>query len=957
MRAENRGYITPEIRISTAPLLIAWLLVLVLPLAGSLLALDFFLDEYSVFAEPEQLAITRQHIEECRNLLVIENFLESRLPRLENLDLPAADQNIAALQAKIDNEIFGRGLMYVFFDAEVNRLTPYRFSPPDLKRQMPPAALFRKPLQHLAGENYLAASPRKRDEGPEKLRNSLQIQQMFKTMTAVNIRPGQVSKNLSVEYGGEIYFTYFEFRKPQAGQKGCLAVIRGRDLSFAGIYKSIRQKHPGFRLKIKKTGIQEARARPGHFFSGISRLDDRLIITTPPDQRFFRSWLHRCGIVLNRRDKEFEIPFIEYHLPKSQVQHWFQSARKNIGIFARLVLMLSLIQLVHMLTFGINLDVSFKRRILASVMLVSLFPFAFLGIGFYLHQQYDNFLAHQNLLLHVEIRLTQLNNELKQYMEGLERTLIAYGKTFNRAFFEDQAKTAALFEEIGRNIPVTGLAMHRPTASQIVEFPERASAVSQNSALNLVERFMPRQTIGLLLEPQPIKNRTRQDIMIIAGNPIKNASIAMAVITNGQFYYVDQTASVIWYSMYKLYDNEADGSPLMGILGSKFEPGPILASFTARTGLARNNYSETYGGFVISYAFLPTARTGSGKAWPGSGHGNNPLIKSVAREETSKTVINTDANGRRSYLISRYNYNVPHITVAAATPQEFSGSWEKATGGLLLYLLVVFYLVSQLLEYFFVHPVRELARSAEQIARGKDVWNLALTSGDEFESLNNAFSELVIGLQQRNMLSDYVSEDAISQIEMSQEHSMAPGGEYLEATIIFAAIKNYAQLTAGFSPEQTVEMINLFITCGDRLVKKHGGTIDKIIDSTLMLVFRENEEKAESHALRAARTALELAAEMRGHNLEIYAGIASGTVISGRIGSYTGKLDFTVIGDQVNLAARLKSEALESSSGLIISGSTMRLLKGKGRVNFLRRCSLKGKAREYNIYELYKLRD
>ncbi len=96
---------------------------------------------------------------------------------------------------------------------------------------------------------------------------------------------------------------------------------------------------------------------------------------------------------------------------------------------------------------------------------------------------------------------------------------------------------------------------------------------------------------------------------------------------------------------------------------------------------------------------------------------------------------------------------------------------------------------------------------------------------------------------------------------------------------------------------------------------------------------------------------------MRRHNLDIYAGIASGTVISGRIGSYTGKLDFTVIGDQVNLAARLKNEALESSSGLIISGSTMRLLKGKGRVNFLRRCSLKGKSREYNIYELYELRD
>ena len=124
-----------------------------------------------------------------------------------------------------------------------------------------------------------------------------------------------------------------------------------------------------------------------------------------------------------------------------------------------------------------------------------------------------------------------------------------------------------------------------------------------------------------------------------------------------------------------------------------------------------------------------------------------------------------------------------------------------------------------------------------------------------------------------------------------------------------------------------------------------------------MLVFRENDADAESHALRAARTAISLADAVRAEQISgICAGIASGTVISGKIGSYQGKLDYTVIGSPVNLAARLKSEAVDSNTGIIISGSTMRLLKGKGRVQFLRRCSLKGKAREYNIYELCELR-
>ncbi|HPT47657.1 MAG TPA: adenylate/guanylate cyclase domain-containing protein, partial [Candidatus Rifleibacterium sp.] len=946
MATDSKNKITGTISIAAGPLLLAWLLVLVLPLAGSLFALDYFLDEYALFAEPEQLAIAHQKIDEYRNLLVVENYLESRLALLENLELPAGSTNVADLQSEIDRVITGQGLLYIFFDANAEKLTPRSFRPADLKKQMPPAALFRKLIQMLAKENYRANADAEQTEGQETVRNALQIQQMFKTVTTVNIRPAKVSMNLSVDYGGELYFTYFEFTRPQAGQKGCLAVFRGRDLAWPAIFKTLRKTHPQLRLIARQTNVQKAIAQPGNLFSGIRRYKDRIVTTAPADQRFIRTWLHKSGMHLNQKKAEFDIPFIEYHLPATSFQHDFQRLRHYIGLISRLIIIISLVQLMRMLTFGIDLNTSFKRRILASVMLVSLFPFSFLAIGFYLHRQYDSFLARQNLLLHVETRLTQIHNELEQYMEGLESSFISFGENIDRQLFNDPQATAILFERIGKALPVSALALHRPEKSQIVELPNRSSPANQNSTVGMVERFMPRQLLSLLLEPEPIVNRVRQDIMLIAGNPIKNTSIGDSLRTNGQFYYFDQTTSVIWYSMYKLYDQHAPGMPFMGILGAKFEPGPILASYTAQMPVADGNFVESWGGFTIKYAFLPTDRTGSKKTWAGSGHLGEPVIRKAARHETSRTVSETDDQGNRTYVISRYNHNIPHIAVAIVRVSLDIEGYFAAALSLLVYLCLVFYLVSQLLERFFVNPVLQLARSAEQIARGHDVWNLSLTTGDEFEKLNEAFAGLVVGLQQRNLLSDYVSEDAISQIELSESHEMAPGGENIEATIIFAALKNYTQLTAGLSPEQTVALINRFITSGDHLVKKHGGTIDKIIDNTLMLVFRESEAHADSHALRAARTALDLAAAMHEQQFDIYAGIASCTVISGRIGSYTGKLDFTVIGDQVNLAARLKNEALNSSSGIIISGSTMRMLKGEGRVNFLRRCSLKGKARE-----------
>lgn len=629
--------------------------------------------------------------------------------------------------------------------------------------------------------------------------------------------------------------------------------------------------------------------------------------------------------------------------------------KRAMAVTAKILIILSMILLMHMVLFGINLDTSFKRRILAIAMIISIFPYSFFGISFYLHKKYDDFLAHLNLLQHIEIRLAQFNNELKQFMEGIEGTLIATAGKIDKTIMNDKEAIEKVFVKIGQKTPVSEIALHRLSDSVTREFPENISSANQNSVAKILERLIPRHGIDILLEPDPVQ-RTRQDIFIIAGNEIKTSGIAEQMLSNGKFYCIDQGQVLVWYSTIKLFDESQPQMPFIGFLAGKFEAGPIIRSFLKQSTLAAESFEENYGEYQMKFAFYPTQRTGDKKIWSGSGYCDDPQLTRAASQENSNTTTDTDNEGNTSSIISRYNHSIPYVATVLATTRTSMTSYMTAIAGLLIYLGIVFYFVSQLLEKLFVAPVIALAESAEQIAHGKDYWNLALTTGDEFEHLSNSFSELVVGLRQRNMLQDYVSEDAIAEMETSTVKDMAPGGEYLEATIIFATIRNYAEITASCAPEQTVELINLFITAGDQLVKKHGGTIDKIIGSTLMLVYRDNEQYEDSHALRAARTALELAAEMRAQNLDIYAGIASGTVISGRIGSYSGKLDYTVIGDQVNLAARLKNEAIDSSSGLIISGSTMRLLKGKGRVNFLRRCSLKGKSREYNIYELYELR-
>ncbi len=172
----------------------------------------------------------------------------------------------------------------------------------------------------------------------------------------------------------------------------------------------------------------------------------------------------------------------------------------------------------------------------------------------------------------------------------------------------------------------------------------------------------------------------------------------------------------------------------------------------------------------------------------------------------------------------------------------------------------------------------------------------------------------------------------------------------------FVQLQQLQHLPEDATAEQIFAILSDFIAAADASASGHGGVVDKLVEDTLMLVFRGSDERS-GHALSACTAVLELEQKMRSLDLRICAGIASGPVVSGRIGSRLGKLDFTVIGDTVNLASRLKGQAKKAAgTGIIISPGTIRVLKGLARVTFIERTELKGKAREYPLYELSGLR-
>lgn len=267
--------------------------------------------------------------------------------------------------------------------------------------------------------------------------------------------------------------------------------------------------------------------------------------------------------------------------------------------------------------------------------------------------------------------------------------------------------------------------------------------------------------------------------------------------------------------------------------------------------------------------------------------------------------------------------------------------------------ILLFAFAYLILGQIYIAPVQEFIRVTRNVALGNLNSRPEIESEDEFLQLKHAFNEMIEGIAEKEKMSQFVSQDVLHSISRDLPDEYENVGRKVEATVSFIRLPILKKLK---EPEEILSLLGKFIAVVESAVNEEGGTIDKVLEDTIMLVFQTGKAKA-SHALAASAAALKISRQLKNQGFAIQCGIATGTVIYGRIGSRLGKLDYTVIGDTVNLAARLKAEAAAAAkTGIIIAPSTIRRLKGLAGVEFLDRIPVKGKSREYALYELLKLR-
>jgi len=226
-------------------------------------------------------------------------------------------------------------------------------------------------------------------------------------------------------------------------------------------------------------------------------------------------------------------------------------------------------------------------------------------------------------------------------------------------------------------------------------------------------------------------------------------------------------------------------------------------------------------------------------------------------------------------------------------------------------------------------------------------------------SFDNARSheELSRRIIERQALERFLSGSIVEKI-LANPDQIHLGGENQTATIMFTDIRGFTRMAEKMEPQQVVELLNEYFTEMTDLIFENGGTLDKYLGDGIMAVFGAPITKPDDPA-RSVKTAIEMQRAMARLNRDWEArgqpalragiGVNTGAVTAGNIGS-TKRMDYTVIGDAVNLASRLCANA--AGGQILVSESTFAQLGGSRPAKKLEPIRVKGRDTPVEVYEI-----
>lgn len=257
-----------------------------------------------------------------------------------------------------------------------------------------------------------------------------------------------------------------------------------------------------------------------------------------------------------------------------------------------------------------------------------------------------------------------------------------------------------------------------------------------------------------------------------------------------------------------------------------------------------------------------------------------------------------------------------------------------------------------------LEPIRIFDKAFGLVGSGELKCRLEIPGKDEIGRMSESFNSMVQSLREKERMQAYVSETVLEAVR-DESNGNNHKGEIIEATVLFSDIRSFTTLCETHSPNSIFEMLNELFSGFEQIIRGEGGRIDKFIGDAVMAVFLSPGEKQSLDAVNSACKMMKFVREFSNERkrnglfpVDIGIGINSGKVMLGDVGSSLRK-DLTIIGDEVNLAARLESSSKQGKyTGIILSQSTYAMVSDFVEVEEMPVTTVKGKNQSVRMFEM-----
>ena len=307
---------------------------------------------------------------------------------------------------------------------------------------------------------------------------------------------------------------------------------------------------------------------------------------------------------------------------------------------------------------------------------------------------------------------------------------------------------------------------------------------------------------------------------------------------------------------------------------------------------------------------------------------------------------------------------IPTIGVIFELIPSLISLWFSAV--LVGFFIIIGLIMSHSLRKGITRPQEMLVQRMSKVREGNYDLHTTVYTNDEIGQLKASFNEMLDGLIHREFIKDTFGKFMSIEIsrQIIEEGKINLGGEEVEATVLFSDIRNFTSMSENMTPAEVVAFLNNFFSYTVAPILEQNGVVNKYIGDCIMALFGV-PAKSDDHADRALEAALGMREALASYNItrrandlppvKIGIGMHTGKLVAGNIGA-PERIEYTVIGDTVNVASRIESQTKNLDAVILISQSVYDRLSQDLRDGVVfKKCpgiTVKGKREPMDLYKV-----